>query len=75
MSDSVHHQEDMIKSAEITGIAFGTQKARESILIMFLIRLCRSYALEQDERVQNNLKDQILFTQERISPDAITRSY
>lgn len=45
MSDSVQHQEDMIKSAEIAEIAFGSQKACESILIMFLVRLCRSYAL------------------------------
>jgi hypothetical protein len=67
-SETVIHQEDMIKLAEIVGMAFASSPARESVLMMFLLRLCRTYSLTQDERAQNHIKDEIILIQQNISP-------
>lgn len=62
----------MLKIAEIVGEAFASSSARESVLMLFLVRLCRSYSLTQDERGQNHLKDEILLLQQSIDPKTIS---
>jgi hypothetical protein len=73
-SEAVQHQEDMLKVAEIVGVAFGEGSARESVLMMFLLRLCRAYSLTQDERVQNHLKDQIIMLEQHVDHRAIAEA-
>lgn len=42
--------------------------------MMFLVKLCRAFASEQDERTKNHLKDEIIFIQQSISPQEIAKS-
>jgi hypothetical protein len=72
--EAVQHQEDMLKVAEIVGVAFAEASARESVLMMFLVRLCRVFSVTQDERAQNHLKDQILVLQQHVEQRAIAEA-
>jgi hypothetical protein len=63
-----------LKSAEIVGEVFNSKKAKESILMMFLVKLCRSYSLTQDERKLNHIKDQIIFIQQNIETKVISET-